>query len=74
MDHQDFTFMGRPAKLLVELDFGNGKKGTTEIGDLCRFVSASGGWGGASEIRIPIHGPIQKRMYDVDNRGRYAGW
>ncbi len=74
MDSQDFHFYGRPAKVLIEMDLGRGKKATVEITDLCTFAGDyRQKYGGISEIRIPIRGPIIERFGRTDDAARFAG-
>lgn len=67
----EFTFYGRPARVLIELETRRGFTVQVPFGDLATFTEAQDR--GYSEVRVPIRGSILRRIGDACDDVDLAG-
>lgn len=53
---------GCPARVLVELDLGNGATAQVPIGENCVVISPPAGY---AELRVPFHGKILQKVTET---------
>lgn len=68
----ELSFYGKPARVLIEMDLRDGRRGTVDVTPNCNIHSA-GPLGGYSNIHIPIRGSIEAKLHGLLDECDFRG-